>query len=174
VGDEARLLGVGAIAQGVLLIAISSVALERAIQAAEILYAEDFDRMDHVPTWFAPWHLAMRDGLVSHAALFLSGLALVLTGSHLAGTRRGLTRWFEGACWTAMICSLSLALALIPLYLAGDGWPYESPAGHLRRRLLTTLAAAWLETLTLVGTVSVVRATRRWEAHSGAQSESEA
>jgi len=161
-----RFLGAGAIVQGACLIAISFVTIGVAIQAAEILYAEDFDRMDHVPPWFVPWHVAMRNELVSNAALFLSGLALVLTGSALVGNLKGTTRWFEGACWTAMICCLTLAVALIPLYLAGDGWPSESPAGHLRRRLLISLGAVWLESLTLVGTVTLMRARRDSEAES--------
>src|SRR5262245_63265418 len=119
----------------------------------------------------SPWHFATRYWFVSTAAFFLSGLALVLTGSFLAGGSRGPTRWFEGACWTPVICWLSLAVALIPLYLAGDGWPSESPAGHLRRRLLTGLCAVWLESLTLLGTVTVVvRGRRRWEANSAVRS----
>ena len=167
-----RYLGVGAIAQGVCLIVISFVVFEEAIQASEILYAEDFDRMGHVPLWFAAWRFATRHWF--GAGLFLSGLALVLTGSPLAGGSSGPTRWFEGACWTAAICCLSLAVVLIPLYLAGGGWPSESPAGHLRSRLLASLGAVWLESLTLLGTVMVVRGRRRWEANSALQSESEA
>src|SRR5262245_4506356 len=77
--DKSRLtkslLGAGAIGQGLVLIAISFVTVTEAIQAADILYAEDFDRMDHVPLWFGPWHFATRHWFVSGAAFFLSGLA---------------------------------------------------------------------------------------------------
>jgi len=163
-------LGLGALAQGVFLMAIPATTLGDAFQAADILYAEDFDRIGQVPAWFASWHCATRHELVIETGFFLSGLALALTASPLAAGFRWPPRWFEGACWTALFCSLSLAVGLTPLYFAGDGWPLESPAGQLRRRLLTSLGAVCLETLTLVVTITVAKAMRGWEAKSAVQS----
>lgn len=167
-------VGVGAVIQGAILIVMSFVTFGRAVNAAEILYAEDFDRLGLEPVWFGPWHFAMRQPGLGTAVLFLAGIALVLTGAQVVSGLIGAIRWLEWTCWAAAICSLALAVALIPLYAAGSEWPAETPAGHLRRMLGTSIGVACLEVLTLLWTVIAIRGSGKWEADSMSRSESEA
>jgi hypothetical protein len=151
-----RCLGIGAVIQGAFVIGISHLTLPAALRVAEILYAEDFDRSGVVPPWFGPWHLAMWHPNVVAFVFLISGTALVIAG--VLFTTRGLDaqKWFERALLSAMICCLILAVALIPLSSMGSDWTSGTPAYDLRRALIASTAAVWLELVLLLTTMVMV------------------
>jgi hypothetical protein len=155
-----KYLGIGAVLQGAFVMGLSVVTVPAALHAAEILYAEDFGRSGAVPAWFGPWYLAMWHPYAATVVFLTLGAALVLTGIRF--TIRGLDthRWFVRTLLSAMICCLILALALIPLSNTGTDWPSGTPAYDLRRTLIASTVAAWLELVLLLATIVIVRRTR--------------
>ena len=160
VGSGLRYLGVGAAIAGGILVPTYVVTFRNATRVAEILYAEDFDRMGWEPAWFGPWRFAMQHQAVGMGVLSAAGLAVVLAGALCLSGVSGSARWLERACWAAAICSFLLVTALIPLHAAGSGWPAGTPADHLRHLLVGNIGAGGLETLLLLGTIVVVRRAR--------------
>ncbi|SRR5260370_4073017 len=156
-----RCLGIGAVIQGAFFIGISHLTLPAALRVAEILYAEDFDRSGVVPPWFGPWHFAMWHPNVVALVFLISGAALVIAG--LLFTTRGLDaqQGFEWALLSAMICCLILAVALIPVSSMGSDWTGGTPAYDLRRALIASTAAVWLELVLLLATMVIVTRIRR-------------
>jgi hypothetical protein len=62
----------------------------------------------------------------------------------------------ERALLSAMICCLILAVALIPLSSMGSDWTSGTPAYDLRRALIASTAAVWLELVLLLATMVMV------------------
>jgi hypothetical protein len=155
-----RCLGIGTVIQGAFFIGVSVVTLPAALRVAEILYAEDFDRSGVVPPWFGPWYLAMWHPNVATVVFLIIGTALVITG--VLFTKRGLgaQRWFERALLSAMTCGVILAVALIPLSNMGSDWVSGTPAYDLRRTLIASTVAVWLELVLLLATMVIVKRIR--------------
>lgn len=152
--------GLGSVLQGILLLGIGYVTLGpfgAAVRAAEILYAEDFDRSGVVPAWFGPWYVAMRHSEVVAATFALAGMALIVAGALVMSRPAGARRWLLGTCWGALVCGSVLAIALVPLSIASGDWPPASPAAHVRRTVVATTGAAWLAVAWLLATVVVLR-----------------
>jgi len=152
-----KCLGIGAILQGIFFIGVSVVTLPAALRIAEILYAEDFDRSGVVPRWFGPWYLAMRHPHIATVIFLTLGTALVITGIRFTGRGSGALRWFERTLLLAMICCLILAVALIPLSNMGSDWASGTPAYDLRRTLVASTVAVWLELVLLLATMAIVK-----------------
>jgi hypothetical protein len=154
-----RCLGIGAVLQGAFVIGVSVVTLPAALRVAEVLYAEDFDRSGVVPRWFGPWYLAIWHPYVA-TVVFLIGTALVVTGIRFTNRGLGAQVWFERVLLSAMICCLILAVALIPLSNTGSDWASGTPAYDLRRTLIASTVAVWLELVLLLTTMVIVKRTR--------------
>lgn len=155
-----RCLGIGAVFQGAFFIGVSVVTLPAALRVAEILYAEDFDRSGVVPMWFSPWYLAMWHPNVATIVFLILGIGLVMAG--VLFTKRGLAArsWLERALLSAMICCLILAVVLIPLSNMGGDWANGTSAYDLRRTVIASTVAVWLELLLLLATVVIVKRIR--------------
>jgi hypothetical protein len=155
-----RWLGIAAVVQGALLVYISEVATGAALRVAEILYAEGFDRAAIVPEWFGVWSLVMRHRDFLALVYLISGAPLVIAG--LFFLRRGLDAqpWFERALLLGIVCCLIVGVALIPLRDAGSEWIRGTPGYDVRREVVGSTAAVWLECVMLLATFVIVRRMR--------------
>ena len=167
VGSNLRVLGALAVIQGIVLVAMSALTFGTADRAAEILYAEDFDRAGHVPAWFGPWHFEMYNPGAGPAILCALGLGVIVAGVWCWDGTAGAARWLERACWAASIGTVLLVAMLVPLHAAGRDWPAGTPADHVRRQLLVRIAVGAVVAVSLLPTLVAARRARAPRVHRG-------
>jgi len=151
-------LGIWTMIQGAFWIGVSIVTLPAAFRMADILHAEDFDRAGIVPRWFGPWHFATSHPNVVTLGLLALGAALVAIGVFFTiGGGGRVHRWFEWAVLFAVVCSLILAAALTPLATMGRDWPRGVPAYDVRRTVIVSTVAVWVDLVFLIATMAIVK-----------------
>lgn len=154
-------LGIWTVIQGGTFMGVSAVTLHAALQVAEILYAEDFDSSEGVPSWFGIWRLAMLHPYLTTGAFLLMGALLVAVGFLFAKRSSSAKRWLEWLLILAATCIFMLSVALMPLSNMGKDWGIGTLAHDLRLTLLWNTFAAWFEFATLLASVAIARQLRR-------------
>jgi hypothetical protein len=153
-------LGIGTAIQGAIFFCVSDVTLPAAFRVADMLYAEEFDRSGVVPAWFGPWRLASRHSSSVEVIFLMSGVALVIAGVRFAARGLGVQQSLERVLLPALICSSTLAIALIPLSNGGSDWGSGTSAHNLKRTVVASAVAVWLEWVLLLTTIVIVRRMR--------------
>lgn len=145
------LSGALSIVQGIVLVLSTFWVLDPCLTMAQLLYAEDFDKLGSTPNWFWPWKFSMKYSSLIELSFIVIGATLIAFGVTQIKSNKALTKGFWATSTVALLLCLSIATAIIPLNAASMTssltWGIEAPAFYSLHALNFAKYTAWFNVL---------------------------